>query len=358
MAADLVLLGSPDRLRRHAAGLAAAQLVQESCFLSPERARHGACRQQALALLGLDDAGDDQFLAAIQADPAFAQAFHCQGAAAVCAACGGLAGPGALACPECGQALAQPVGVLARPEWERRLVTRGLEIAITTTLVADSFLMHSIQRTVRLLVLRNLLGQSPLDDWRVRVREVRATVLDAWPEARRPGSDTWEYRFIRACAVFWVLAWPMLAEGFTLEEVDGWSSKLVRAAAVSSQRWAEAGADPATYGRLVRGIMDAEGLQREQALLALAPNDLAGEGTVPAGAVVLHPPELVYERSVRALDSAGTPWLLIELAPEEDQVLAHKGIRLADPGDVAQRFSGGTAPAAGHPSRPEPGSGA
>jgi hypothetical protein len=117
-------------------------------------------------------------------------------------------------------------------------------VAIATRLVVDELLMVTIFRSVRLLVLRNLASQSDQDSWEMRAREIREMVLDAWPEGSKPGRDTWEFRFIRTCAVFWLVSWPMLKGRFTLDEIDGWSTKLVRAVAVSSQRWADAGADP------------------------------------------------------------------------------------------------------------------
>ncbi|MEI2691580.1 MAG: hypothetical protein V9H69_18510 [Anaerolineae bacterium] len=203
-----------------------------------------------MELLALDATADDGTIErAIQAQPAFFYAFYCQGAAAVCAACGELIEPGQPACPNCGLALEEPLGLLARPEWERRLTTRGLEVAIATRLVVDELLMVTIFRSVRLLVLRNLANQSDQDSWEMRAREIREMVLDAWPEGSKPGRDTWEFRFIRTCAVFWLVAWPMLKGRFTLEEIDGWSTKLVRAVAVSSQRWADAERRPRTTTR-------------------------------------------------------------------------------------------------------------
>jgi hypothetical protein len=199
--------------------------------------------------------------------------------------------------------------------------------------------MHTILRSVRLLVLRNLAGQSDQDDWEVRAREIRELVLDAWPEGRKPGRDTWEYRFIRVCAVFWLLAWPMLKDRFTLEEIDGWSTKLVRAVAVSSQRWADAGADPADYAAAVDAILATSGINKEQAILALAPTNAAREQRSEPDKVVIHPPELVWERAKRAYSRLGDPWLVIWLDPAEDRMMVEKGIPLDDPSEVASRFS-------------------
>jgi hypothetical protein len=189
------------------------------------------------------------------------------------------------------------------------------------------------------MVLRNLAGQSPRDDWEVRAREIRELVLDAWPEGVRPGRDTWEFRFIRTCAVFWLVAWPMLKERFTLEEIDGWNTRLVRAVAVSSQRWADAGADGQDYAGAVDAILATPGINKEQAILALAPTDAAPHRRPEPGKVVIHPPELVYERAKRAYSKFGDPWLVIWLEPDEDRMLVEKGIPLDDPNDVASRFS-------------------
>jgi hypothetical protein len=340
MARDIVLSGSVQDMRQQTGILAALLLIEESCFLSPERGRHGHCRRRALALLGLDEhAHDARIEQAVRAQPAFFFQFYCQGTAVLCASCGELIEPGQAACAHCGLALEEPLGLLARPEWESRLTTRALEVAIATRLVADELLMHTILRSVRLFVLRNLAGQSDRDDWEVRAREIREMVLDAWPEGRKPGRDTWEYRFIRVCAVFWLLAWPMLRDRFTLEEIDGWSTKLVRAVAVSSQRWADAGADPADYSAAVDAILATSGINKEQAILALAPTNAAREQRPEPDKVVIHPPELVWERAKRAYSRLGDPWLVIWLDPDEDRMLVEKGIPLDDPSEVASRFS-------------------
>ena len=336
---DIVLSGSVQDMRQQTATIAVLGLISESCFLSPERGRHRHCRQRALDLLGLDETADDGTIEqAIRAQPAFFFQFYCQGAAAVCAGCGELIEPGQPACSQCGVALEEPLGLLARPEWERRLTTRGLEVAIATRLVADELLMHTILRSVRLLVLRNLAGQSDQDDWEVRAREIRELVLDAWPEGRKPGRDTWEFRYIRSCAVFWLVAWPMLQERFTLAQIDGWNTRLVRAAAVSSQRWADAGAPPDDYAAAVQAILQTSGINREQAIQALAPTDAVAEDRRAPAAVVIHPPELVWERARRAHSRQGDAWLLIRLEPAEEEALAAK-IGLEDPDEVAQRFS-------------------
>ena len=328
MTRDIILSGSVQDMRQQTATLATLGLISESCFLSPERGRHGHCRRRALELLALDEtANDDTIERAIQAQPAFFYAFYCQGAAAICAACGELIEPGQAACSQCGLALEEPLGLLAKPEWERRLTTRGLEVAIATRLVVDELLMVTIFRSVRLLVLRNLASQSERDSWEMRAREIREMVLDAWPEGSKPSRDTWEFRFIRVCAVFWLVSWPMLRGRFTLEQIDGWSTKLVRAVAVSSQRWADAGADSADYSAAL------------EAILALAPIGVAREQRPEPGKVVIHPPELVYERAKRAYSKFGDPWLVIWLDPAEDRMLVEKGIPLDDPGDLASRFS-------------------
>jgi hypothetical protein len=47
-----VLSGSVQDMRQQTATIATLGLIGESCFLSPERGRHGHCRRRALALLG------------------------------------------------------------------------------------------------------------------------------------------------------------------------------------------------------------------------------------------------------------------------------------------------------------------
>lgn len=319
----IVLFGSTDRMRRQAADMAVTQLIEESCFLSPERQRHDACRAKALEILGFYDATDAAIQVAIPAHARFAMDFYCQGAALVCAACGALIGPGHRACPECGLAIEQPVGVLARPEWETRLTTKALEVAVATTLVADDLLMYTIHRTVRLFVLRNLLNQSSLDSWQTRVREIRETVLDAWPEGRKPDKESWQYRFIRVSAAFWVVAWPMLKDFLSLQQVDAFNTRLVRAIAASATRWADANADPLDYGQLVSRILSSESIDKVRAIQALSPADVTpveGDEAPRAGKVVLHPPELLMRGTI-AHTPLGAAWLAIPLHPPEVEAL-------------------------------------
>lgn len=321
---SIVLFGSPDRMRRQAADAAVTQLIQESCFLSPERQRHDACRAKALEIFGWQDATDAAIIVAIQGHARFALDFYCLGAALNCAACGALVGPGYPACPECGLVIEQPVGILAKPEWETRLTTKALEVAITTSLVADDLLMYTIHRTIRLFVLRNQLNQSTLDNWQTRVREIRQALLDAWPEGREPDKDSWEYRFIRTSAAFWVVAWPMLKGFLSLNEVDAFTTKLVRAIATSATRWADAGADPLDYGQLVSRILASASIDKVRAISALSPADIApaeGDTAPKAGKVVLHPPELLMRGSI-AYTPQGAPWLAIPLHPPEVDALA------------------------------------
>lgn len=339
MPRDIALFGSVQAMREQTGTIAALSLLEESCFLSPERGRHGHCRQRALELLALGENADDARVAqAIRAAPTFFFQFYCQGAAAVCAACGELIEPGAFGCATCGQTLEEPLGLLTRPEWESRLTTRALEVAIATRLVADELLMVTIFRSVRLFVLRNLANQSDQESWERRAREVRELVLDAWPEGHKPGRDSWEFRYIRTCAVFWLVTWPMLKPRFTLEQIDGWNTRLIRAAAVSSQRWADAEANPEDYAAAVEAILETPGISREQAIQALAPSDAVEEAQRPPEPVVIYPQELVWERARRVRSRLGDPWLLIWLEPDEDEALATR-IGLEDPHEIARRFS-------------------
>jgi hypothetical protein len=66
---------------------------------------------------------------------------------------------------------------------------------------------------------------------------------------------------------------------------------------------------------------------------------VAREQRPEPGKVVIHPPELVYERAKRAYSKFGDPWLVIWLDPAEDRMLVENGIPLDDPGDLASRFS-------------------
>ena len=82
-----------------------------------------------------------------------------------------------------------------RPAWETRLVTKGLEVAITTSLAADGLVMYTLHRTTRLFALRNLLNHSEKTDWQLKAKHIRSAILDAWPEGKKPEHDSWEVRW-------------------------------------------------------------------------------------------------------------------------------------------------------------------
>lgn len=344
MALSLIPHRAPAQMREDAARMATTSLLQGSCFLSPERARHAECRDVAREMLGFTpDAGDNQIIAAINRDDAFPMAFYCRGAAGSCAKCGGLIGPGRGRCPECGQVLEVPVGLLAKPEWELRLTTEALQVAVTTTVVADDFLTFTMMRTVRLFVLRNLLSQSEQHSWQSRAAEIRDTVLNVWPEDRRPDKDTWQARYLRMAATFWIVVWPMLEKHVSLDTVDGWTSRMFKAVTASGLRWHEAQANPALFGPLVAEIIASADINHERAIQALSPADLVEieeEDDQPrqikaqlvqratARAVVLPVNELIFHRGVRIYDDDGQPFLVVPLGVDEDGFLAEKGVRV------------------------------
>ena len=341
MTTDIVLFGTRNQMRQQAAAISVIQLLRESCFLSHDRQRHLACRDRALELLNFsqdsDVPSDDRIEEAIRRSPQFAAQFYCLGRAYACASCGSLMGPGYTTCPECSAPVDEPTGILAKPEWETRLTTKALEIAILTDAASQGLLMHTINRTVRLFVLRNQLGHSSLDSWQFRVKEIRETVLDAWPEGYKPSKESWEYRYIRACAVFWVVAWPMLRQAFNLQAIDErFNSKLIRAVSVSAQRWADAGADGGEYASLVRQILDAGHLDAEKLIAALVPP--SQNGSANRGRLILHPPEIIMRGSV-VYSPLGDPWLLSPLEPEEDKAIIERyGLLVEEPDLAASRF--------------------
>ncbi len=330
MTRALTRLGSVSEMRRQTANLATQQLIKDSCFLSAEANRHTRCREKAIEILGYtpeaiaqltDDDLDNDIRDGLQD---FAMKFYCRGASIRCGSCGDMIPNGARACPKCGVIVTEPAGVLAKPEWETRLTLTAFEVAIASSIITDDLMMYSIHNTVRLLVLRNLLNQSEDDHWKVRVHDIRQHMLDRWPDGRKPENGSWQIRFIRASAVFWLLGWWALEDYFTIEEVDRmFNTHLVKAVAVSVGRWADAGAYLDDYGRLVHGIMNTPGINREKAILAISPEDLKSAETdddTREKQIVLHPPELL-SRGTITYSVQGEPWLVIPVKPPEVEIL-------------------------------------
>lgn len=294
---DVVLYGNLTNMRRQTAAAAVIMLLEGSCFLSPEEYRHEHCKDAALDLLGLEYAAtcNDDIRKAIVASETFPSQFYCQGAATGCANCGAMVPPGYSKCPDCNQEIDVPAGVLAKAEWQTHLTGAALQVAIATHLVAGDLLSYTIHRTTRLVVLRNMLNQSDNDDWGTRAREVRNYLLEQWPEGSQPDKDSWEFRFIRISAAFWLVAWPMLKKRFTLEEIDEWNTKMIRAAVVSATKWEDAGASSDSYAEIVKAITVSEDLDQVAAIKGVSPADMEDENDEPEvkPKLFIHPPELV-----------------------------------------------------------------
>jgi hypothetical protein len=298
MTTDIVLYGNLTDMRRQAANTAVISLLEGSCFLSPDWNKHKHCRATAIKLLGLERwmPDGDEFRETIMASSTFVSQFYCQGAATGCANCGAMVLPGYNKCPDCDQEIDVPTGVLALAEWQTNLTGAALQVAIATHLIAGDLLSYTIHRTTRLVVLRNMLNQSDLDDWNTRAREVRNHILDQWPEGSQPAKDSWEHRFIRISAAFWLVAWPMLKKRFTLEEIDGWNTKMIRAAVVSATKWEDAGANPESYAEIVKAITASEDLDQVAAIRGVSPADMEDEDYTLEEVkpkLFIHPPELV-----------------------------------------------------------------
>jgi hypothetical protein len=250
--------------------------------------------------------------------------------------------PGHTACPDCSSAI-EHQETLQRPAWETRLVTKGLEVAITTSMAADGLVMYTLHRTTRLFALRNLLNHAARTDWQLRAKHIRAAILDAWPEGKQPAHDSWEVRWLRESATFWVLVWPPLSAYLTLEQVDALNTRLVRAITASAVKWTTAGGDMDLFARLVDGVLHLEGVDRVAALAALRPDIVAGPGdpaAAPARQAVLQPAALLRRGALVETFAGGTA-LVIELAAEEVEVLESSyGLKAAETRTVAQLFRG------------------
>ena len=187
---SVTLYGAVEDMRKQAANIAVLALIEEACFLSPEAHRHELCRDIAMELVGWQQGFTPAAIfEEIRRHPTFAMDFYCRGAAHVCGKCGALVSPGHKACPDCGSPL-EYQDTLMRPAWETRLVTKGLEVAITTSLAADGLVMYTLHRTTRLFALRNLLNHSEKTDWQLKAKHIRSAILDAWPEGKKARART------------------------------------------------------------------------------------------------------------------------------------------------------------------------
>lgn len=150
----VALHGTVEDMRKQAANIAVLALIEEACFLPPEAHRHELCRKIAMELVGWQQGFTPAAIfEEIRRHPTFAMDFYCRGAAHVCGMCGALVAPGYKACLDCGSLL-EYQDTLMRPTWETRLVTKGLEVAITTSLAADGLVMYTLHRTTRLFAWR------------------------------------------------------------------------------------------------------------------------------------------------------------------------------------------------------------
>lgn len=338
---SIALYGTVEDMRRQVANVAVLALIEESCFLSPEALRHELCRDIARELVGWqDEYGPSAMADAIRRHPTFAMDFYCRGAAHVCGRCGAVVAPGHKACPDCTSPI-EHQDILLRPAWETRLVTKGLEVAITTSLAADGLVMVTLHRTTRLFALRNLLNHSAKADWQLRTKHIRAAILDAWPEGKKPEHDSWEVRWLRESATFWVLVWPHLAAYLTLEQVDALNTRFIRAITASAVKWTTAGGDMDLFARLVDGVLKLDGVDKVAALAALRPDGMAGDADRAAGKgkqSVLQPAELLRRGELVETFPGGAA-LVIELDEAEVALLeTGYGIKMGDPGAIAQLF--------------------
>lgn len=333
MTTTIALRSSTIDNRRQAAVRAVTSLIEETCFWSTQSLRHQHCYEHALEMLGLsvhDCETEDEMNAAIrygieQNRGNFIHDWYCEGAATTCTNCGTLVEPGYQFCPDCNQKFTTQVAVLTKPEWELRLTTRVLEIAINTSILSDELLTGAIFQSVRLIVVRNLLNQSEHDDWKGRIKAIQAHVIDAWPEDSRPDKTSWEWRYARECATFWVVAWPMLKKCFTLADIEKFSTKIIRAIAVSSRRWAEEGADPDVYCKIIKGLLESTGIDKERAIRELYPEDADPEQSnrEPEPTVVFHAPEILARGKI-ARNDEGKPWLTTPLEEQEVDILVNQ----------------------------------
>lgn len=287
-------------IRQRASAQAAHSLIEDSCFLSPEGKKHGLCIQSAAELLGVlygyQDLTSDDWRNLIAQSETFAFEFFCRGH----------------------NTSKGNVPVLAAEEWEHRLVDRGLEIAIATAQATDGLMMYTIHRTARLYAERNYLNHSEGMDARLRIKHIRSSILDAWPEGEKPEHDTWEVRWIRESVTFWTLAYPYLGK-IDDDTIEAFNTRYIRAIAGSAMRWYQSESDMQQYGDIVANIMNMEGVDKVAAIAAISPLSQK-EKKEEKKAYTIHPPELIRRGEI-VETASGLTMLVIKLEENEPDLL-------------------------------------
>lgn len=195
---------------------AAAILIQESCYLSPEGHKHELCRELALGILNGKELTDPP--------PNFWQEFHCLGAAVTCSQCGNLVPPGEYVC-DCGNRLEERPALLSKPEWTLRVVSKATGDNDLLVDRANNYITTLLFAAGRMIVTQNLLS------WQQNLLPgvKRAQVQKTLQEMLASGNtQTYHYKFCAAVARFWLDVWPWLErQDYDIELTDNFSNKEV-----------------------------------------------------------------------------------------------------------------------------------
>lgn len=198
---------------------AAIKMITESCFLSPERARHLFCEERAAEIIG-DDPTEEAML---EYESFFAK-FWCSGAAVACTNCGILIPPGENKCADCGNKIELVPALLSQPEWHKAVVSRGIHDLATALGGLTRYFSGFLFAAARIMVTQGWIDVGRPD----AVVELRETLHDMLVD---PDKQAWHYKWASACSYFWVQVWPWLEQqGFSLADTDALSTEQVEEA--------------------------------------------------------------------------------------------------------------------------------
>ena len=199
---------------------ATLELIQGSCFLSPEQAKHDMCCHLASTILGRDPTKD-----AIMAHPGFWLEFHCYGAAVVCTNCGSLIPPAETKCPDCGNSIELRPSLLSEPEWHKAVVVRGGENIASLALQVGQYLSGYLFAAGRMMVTQGWLNM-PEDKPDQLQAELRSTLYGMLVDQDK---QSWHHHFAADVAIFWAKVYPWLAEqGMTLDDTQDLSTDKIQ----------------------------------------------------------------------------------------------------------------------------------
>ena len=231
---------------------ATLELIQGSCFLSPEGHRHDMCLRLAESILGEHPSED-----LIVAHPQFWAKFHCYGAAIVCTNCGSLIPPAETKCVECGNKIELRPAFLSEAGWHKAVVVLAGENIAELSLQVGQYLSGYLFAAGRMMALQGWLNVPEGKPDQLQ-SELRNTLYEMLADQ---DMQSWHHHFAADVAMFWAKVWPWLEQDgqMALEDTDRLTAKNIRDLCYLYNRMQKTDADRAEIAENVLGILDLGG---------------------------------------------------------------------------------------------------